>query len=263
MKLAIFSAFPQELRHILKNCPSVRQSRRRPFPVFFKKLLSTEIVAVQTGMNVKHVESAFRHVVDEYQPDLVLSIGFGGALYKDAGIGDLLWASRYLLISEEEEKPSHAYQPGTNSWTLGEGHIINKLQAKIGIREGSFITLSKWMTKLQMKKIIPRDIPFPVCERETFHLAKLSRQNSVPFFAIRSITDRAHEDIPPELFTVTDETGNYRFSRALGLLLHKPQLIPVSVKLGNHSAVASKNLWQAVKALVEVLSSSAWRGDAT
>jgi nucleoside phosphorylase len=257
MKLALFSAFPQELRHILRNCPSVQQSRTRPFPLFFKKHLSCKIIGVQTGMNVKRVESAVKYIVEEYRPDVVLSIGFGGALSDGARIGDLLWASRYLLISEEEKKPLYEYQPGTDPGATVSGEIFDKLQDKISINKGSFVTLSEWMTKSRVKKIIPRDIPFPVCDRETFHLAKLSHQNSVPFFAIRAITDRADEDIPAELFTVTDEAGNYRFSRALGLLLHKPRLIPASIKLGRNSAIASKNLWHAVKSLVEVLSSSA------
>lgn len=257
MKLALFSAFPQELKHILRNCPSAQRSRTHPFPHFFKKHLSCNIIAVQTGMNVKRVESAFKYVLEEHRPDVVLSIGFGGALSNGARIGDLFWASRYLLVSEEEKKPLFAYEPGTNMEAAAGEEIFDKLQGKISIKEGSFVTLSEWMTKSKLIKMIPRDIPFPVCDRETFHLAKLSHQSSVPFFAIRSITDRADEDISPEFFTVTDEAGNYRLSRALGLLLSKPRLIPVSVKLGRNSVVASKNLWHAVKALVEVLSSSA------
>jgi hypothetical protein len=88
---------------------------------------------------------------------------------------------------------------------------------------------------------------------ETFPLAKAALARGLPFVAIRSITDRSHEEIPPELLCVSDESGNYRLSRALDVLLRKPSLIPRAIHLRRNSAIASRNLWRAVKALMEVL----------
>lgn len=257
MKLALFAAFPQELRHLRKNAGSVIKRENSPFPLFVAKQHDCEIIAVQTGMSTVNIESAFRHVRDKYRPDVVLSVGFCGALYSEARIGDLVWASQCLHLREGETKLPyrHAVRIPTPA-DAGRKIIFEKIHGQIRIQEGSFITLSTWMPKSRLIRNTPRDIPFPVCDRETFHLAELSQQNQLPFFAIRSVTDRADEDIAPELFQVTDETGHYSISRFLGILLAKPSLLFDSVKLGRNASRASRSLCQAVNALLKILSAS-------
>jgi nucleoside phosphorylase len=254
MIAALFVAFPQELRHIRKNRLSAQSPQGRPFPLQGKLHPPCDIIAVQTGMGAENAETAFRRVLHERRLDIVLSAGFGGALYEDAGIGDIVWSSRALLIrgdrTRQHEHHADDAAPGSD---LGR-RIGEKLSERTAAREGSIVTLPGMMTKSKIKKMIPGDLPFPVCDMETFYLARLSHQNRVPFLAVRSITDRLDEDVPPELLAVTDRTGQYRFSRALGLLLAKPKLIPASVKLGRNAARASKNLGKAVDALAEILS---------
>lgn len=254
MIAAIFAAFPQELKHIRNNRPSAQNPQERPFSLQGKQHPLWDIIAEQTGMGAGNVETAFRRVLQEGRPDIVLSAGFGGALYEDAGIGDIVWSSRALLL-RGERTPQHEHLPedAVPDSALGK-QIGEKLRERAAAREGSIVTLSGMMTKSKIKKIIPGDLPLPVCDLETFYLARLSHQNRVPFLALRSITDRLDEDIPPELMAVTDGTGRYRFLRAFGLLLAKPTLIPASVRLGKNAARASKNLGKAVDSLIEILS---------
>ncbi|HUI45932.1 MAG TPA: hypothetical protein VL122_08145 [Nitrospirota bacterium] len=254
MIAALFAAFPQELRHIRKNHPRAQNPENCPSSLQGKQHPACDIIAIQTGIGAANTETAFRRVLQERRPDIVMSVGFGGALYEDAGIGDIVWSFRSLLIRAERTRQSeHLPEDAVPDSTLGR-RLGKELCERTAAREGSIITLSEMMTKSKIKKMIPGDLPFPVCDMETFYLAKLSQQNHLPFLAVRAITDRLDEDIPPELLAVTDGTGRYRFSRALGLLLAKPTLIPASVRLGRNAAKASKNLGNAVDSLVEILS---------
>jgi adenosylhomocysteine nucleosidase len=255
MKIAIFSAFPQESRHIRRRSTAVRKFDR-PFPIFLSKYLSCDIISVETGMDTGNVKAAFKYTVAAYRPDVILSIGFGGALYDRAAIGDLILSSRHFLYTRNglKELPPVSSHLFSYQRSITSGNVMIKFRRKIGIREGSFITLPEWTAKSKLKATIPDGIPFPVCDRETFHLAQLSQQNNIPFLAVRAITDLANEEIPEDLFHVTDGHGNYRLSKALGLLFTRPSLIPDSLKLGRNAALASKSLWEAVKALTEVLS---------
>jgi adenosylhomocysteine nucleosidase len=254
MIAALFAAFPQELKHICKNYPLEQNPENHPFPLKGKRHLPCDIIAVQTGIGSMNAETAFRRVLQEHRPDIVVSAGFGGALYEDAGIGDIVWSFRSLLIKADRTRQlEHLSEDNIPESALGR-RIREELCEQTAAREGCIITLSEMITKSKIKKMIPEDLPFPVCDMETFYLAKLSHQNRMPFLAVRAITDRLDEDIPPELLAVTDGTGRYRFSRAIGLLLAKPQLIPASVKLGRNAARASKNLGKAVDTLVEILS---------
>ena len=231
-----------------------------PFPLQGRQHPSCDIVAIQTGMGAANAETAFRRVLHERHPDVVLSVGFGGALYADAGIGDIVWSSRAILISgDRTSRLEYLREDAAPDSDLGR-QIGEKLSKRNAATEGIIVTLSEMMAKSKVRKMIPVDLPFPVCDMETFYLARLSHQNHVPFLALRSITDRLDEDVPHELLAVADKTGRYRFSRALRLLLAKPRLIPASIKFGRNAARASKNLGKAVNSLAEILSAFTLRG---
>lgn len=265
MRLAIFSAFPQELKYIVKNFTITKKLRKYPFYIFFTKYSSSEIILVQMGMGTHNAEASLKYILGEYSPDFILSIGFGGALYDGAIVGDLIWASKVLLIPEgvTEKSKFHFFESGgidpLYDWEQylleipNAREIFNKLSDKITIHEGCVLTLKKWMKKSEVKKMLPRELSLPVCDMETFFLAKLSLQRGLPFLAVRAITDLANEEIPHDLLDVSDESGNYRFPRALCLLLYKPKLIPDMIKLGRNSKIAANNLWPVVKSLVEIL----------
>jgi len=244
MRLAIFSAFPQEIRPLVKNLNAARISKTLPFPLFLAPHASGEVIVVLTGMGTHNAEASLNYVVREHSPSIILSSGFGGALYDDAAIGELIWASKVLLVNDGIRETLDL--PDRNQ-------LFSRLSRKLTIQEGSFVTLERWMKKPEIKHALSRPPPFPVCDMETFPLAKVSLARGLPFVAIRSITDRSHEEIPPELLCVSDESGNYRLSRALNVLLGKPSLIPRAIALGRNSAIASRNLWRAVKALMELL----------
>ncbi len=240
MKIALFAAFPQELTHIRKDCIRIEKPKERPFPVSVHAHFSHTVITVVTGIGAANAESALNHVLERYHPEIILSIGFGGALYKDAGIADLVWASRVFLITENS----------TDVMELSDG---GDFPGELFMRRGSIITLEKQMKKSELNKVLPQGLAFPVCDMETFPLARGASRKGLPFFAVRSITDLVEEDIPAELFDVCDESGRYRLSRASRLLLGKPKLIPDSLRLARRAARASKRLSQAVRSLVETL----------
>ncbi len=197
---------------------------------------------IQTGIGLRNAEVAFEYVLQGNRPDFVLSIGFGGALYSSANIGDLIWPSRVLLINdgiaESIELPEARKKAGM-------------ISGKVTVHEGNILTLGRRTKKSEIGNELYRGLPFPVCDMETFPLAKMAAERGLPFFALRCITDRAEEEIPSALYNVTDKSGHYRLSLALTLLLRNPWLVPDCIKLGRNSQVASRNLWHAIRYLIE------------
>ena len=245
MRLAIFAAFPHELRRLLGRLRPERTLRRRPFTLSFIKRPPFEIIAVQTGMGTGNAEAALRYVLNAHGPDFVLSLGFGGALYDGAAAGDLVWASRVGIISGDRET-SFLELPAA-------GELASRLSEKVAMREGCIITLESRTTKAEIRRRLSGALHSPVCDMETFHLATLALRQGIPFFAVRAITDLSDEDVPGELFGVSDASGRYRLSRALCLFLRNPGLVPAAIRLGRCSATASENLWLAANALIESL----------
>jgi nucleoside phosphorylase len=244
MRIAVFSAFPQELRQIVKYFGARKHPRKGPFATFSALSSSHEILLVQSGIGPLNAETALNDIFKAFNPNYVISLGFGGALYDEAVIGELTWAPMVLSLKEA----------GIESFEIPDARAIaERLSGKITIQEKCILTIDRWMKKSEIKKVFPGDASLLVCDMETFPLAKISIQRGIPFFAIRSITDLADEEIPRELLAVCNGSGNYSLSCALRLLLRKPQLVPTIFKLGRNSYRASRNLALAVKSLIAVL----------
>jgi adenosylhomocysteine nucleosidase len=244
VRLAIFSAFPQEIKGIVRNLKAVKSSERHPVTLFFAEYLSREVVVVLSGMGSMNAETALNYVCERYAPEFILSLGFGGALYDGAALGEIIWSEKFLLIRENVAETLELSDVRD---------VINRVSGNFSVREGSILTIEKWMAKSEVKKFVPEKFYFPVCDMETFFLARLSIKRRVPFLAVRAITDLADEEIPPEFLSVSDESGTYKFSRALRLVFSKPKLLRDIIRIGRSSALASNNLWHFLKALIEVM----------
>ncbi len=244
MRVALFSAFPHELREISRNTGATKPLKRNSFEISHAEYSSHRITIILTGIGIRNAERALSRVLEEQAPDIVVSMGFGGALYDGAQIGEVVWASRVLFMNEGD----------LELIDLENGRdIFERFPGAVPMREGSIVTLGTWRKKDEIRKIVTEEFSFPVCDMETFPLARLSLERGLRFFAFRSITDRGDEEIPPELLGASDESGMYSLSRAVKLLLTRPALIPGSIKLGINSQIAGKSLWQATSAFLKAL----------
>jgi adenosylhomocysteine nucleosidase len=243
MKIAIFSAFPHELKYIRGGLSCGKGVKRNSFTIFAGKYKSQEILVVQTGMGIQNATSAFEYVAGEYSPGLILSLGFGGALYRGARQGDLIWASSVSILEDE----------GLQTVDIpGAKQIAGRLMGTMEVHQGHVVTLADWVKKADVRKRFPGDHRYTVCDMETYPLARLSLEKGLPFFAARSVTDTEEEEIPEELLDTTDESGHYSLSRALRIILSHPGLIPDALKLWRASTIASRNLCALAKLLVEM-----------
>jgi adenosylhomocysteine nucleosidase len=254
LRLAIFSAFPQEIKQLVRGFRPVEKSERHSLVLYFARYFSREIIVVQTGVGAENTEAALKYVVKDYSPNLLLSVGFGGALYNGAAAGDIICAGRVFLIPENIPEGSTPDRVKLDSEEIpNAAAIVSRLSERIQIHEGCILTLERHMVKTAIRKFLPVDLSFPVCDMETYFLARLSKEMGLPFLGLRAITDRAHEEIPVELLRVTDESGKYRLSLAIRLILSRPQIIRHIFRIGKNARIASINLSHAVRSLIEIL----------
>ncbi|HXX80767.1 MAG TPA: hypothetical protein VEI46_04410, partial [Thermodesulfovibrionales bacterium] len=174
MRIALFAAFPQELKHIARNLRIKEKIRAGSFNIALADYSpSSEVVVVESGMGMHNTKTAFSHVVEQYHPDFILSLGFGGALYDGASIGDLVWASKVFLVPAAEEGSP---VPHPDRWqqlsTVPEARdICLRLSLQFPVREGSVLTLTNWVDKSKFIKSLPAELPLPVSDMETYFFA--------------------------------------------------------------------------------------------
>ncbi len=252
MKVAIFSAFPQELTCLIRSLRAEKISLV-PFIIWSVRSASKEIIIIQSGMGVDISESAWKYVIETYSPDVVVSAGFCGAFYEGAAIGDLIVASSVMLYPDMAGPVPGGAHRNSLMEIAGASEIIRKMANAVTVYDGSLLTLGRWMRKSEVAKELLQGLSFPICDMETFPLARLSVGAGLPFFAIKAVTDRAHEEIPQELFNVTGADGRFGFLRAVGVILSNPALIPSCIRMGKNARVASQKLCRATEEMIKIL----------
>ncbi|OPY67462.1 MAG: 5'-methylthioadenosine/S-adenosylhomocysteine nucleosidase [Syntrophorhabdaceae bacterium PtaU1.Bin034] len=244
MKLLLLSALPREVSAIARMLGPKTRLPHLPPGSFRVRHGGHEITIAETGMGVERAARLYDLIVPRITPDMIISLGYCGALAEGIGVGDLVKASSVYLINGNKIERS----PLPDSGRLGAA-----FSSGLPIRDAAFLTLARWMKKREILPLVPPDAPLPVCDMETFPLAKLSLENGIPFLAIRSVSDVAAEDFAFSPADVCDKSGRYSVRRALGLFLFRPRLLPHALKLRKSSGRASASLARAIDALLRIM----------
>ncbi len=245
MNIVVAAALPQELKPLLNHVKPQERLQTDAFPLIRATYLNHELAVAVTGIGIRNAEERAESVLDAFHPDLILSIGFAGALYDGAVISDVIMATSVSLVSQNALRVTAPVSAG--------GRLLKGQQDFPGVRFGSFFTLETPMEKKAIRALVPTETPYPVCEMETFPIAELARERGIEFLAVRSITDRADEEIPSDFFTIASGSGTRQRIKAAALFLRKPHLIPMAAKLAKRSRKASRNLWLFFDALARAL----------
>lgn len=246
-RVLICAAVPRELKYIYRNLSCSKGQSWTSCTVFSTHAGPTQVILLRTGIGVLNAESSIRSLLKDLRPDLIMSLGFGGALYEGAAAGDLIWGSRLLYLSDTSSEG--AAEISDISLPKDE-NIVEKLAGMTPFREGCLVTVERSMRKHEILKSLPDGISFPVCDMEAFVLARTAMERHIPFFAARSISDMSDQEIPREFFGINDESGKIVYSRFLKSVFHKPTLVKDIVWLGINSEKAARSLGNFVKSFL-------------
>ncbi len=244
MRILLFAAFPREFREAVRLIGRGTRIHGLPFRAHSVRLPAHTLTICETGMGVENAGRVFQHMLQAGTFDAAVSLGYCGALSHDASVGDLVWASKVRLI--EGERSETLVLPDN-------GKLLETLSLSLPLRAGTFLTLKEWMKKRELRRFVDPGMTLPVCEMETFELARLSLRHNLTFFAVRAVSDASDVDLPFDPWRVCDSTGTYRPGRAFRLFLTRPRLLRHAMALRRDSSVASRSLAQAVSALLRVL----------
>lgn len=247
-RMLICAPIPREFKYIYRSLSSPDVQSLSTGRAFTALTASMEITLLQTGVGIHNAESSTESVLKEFLPDLILSLGFGGALHEGLAAGDLIWASRIIFLHSE---PSGAVRPQITDLSLPESKkITDGIGRSVSLHEGCIVTLEHPMKKSEIRNILPSGISFPVCDMETFALATTAARRHIPFFAVRAISDTLYQEVPQEFFDLIDASGKTSYARLLMSVLKKPGLVKKLIQLGVNSEKAAKSLGELVTSVV-------------
>lgn len=248
VRAALLAALPWEVQPFLRR---VRAQRRIEggMPLWEFAVGQGRGVAVLAGMGEAAAARSAAWVLERYQPQVFICLGFGGAVTTELGpgavvLGDSFWRYEPQAGTLRELPAPEPAVP------LGE--LLKSLAAAgLPACRGSIVT-----TPVVIQKAIQGShlthLTHPALEMETSAVAAAARESRLPMLAIRAITDPAGEEIPDFIAQAAQEGRTPTPGMALAWLAADLRRFPVLARLWQRSRLAARNLAQALEVVLRL-----------
>jgi adenosylhomocysteine nucleosidase len=218
-KVAIVAALQREIWPLVRHWPA-KQRRHEGREFSFFEAGAT--VAVCGGIGAGHARRAAEAVIQLYQPELVVSAGFAGALQSGVRVGDVL--TPRVVIDAQDGSRTEA--------EAGEGILV------------SFGSVADPAQKAKLARAYGAQS----VDMEAAAVSRAAELHGVPFTVCKAISDTS--DFPmPRLGDFVAVDGDFQSVRFALHVILRPWLWPSAVQLARNSARAAQKL---CRALVEV-----------
>jgi adenosylhomocysteine nucleosidase len=211
-KIAMVAALEREVRPLVKGWRRVeREYLGRRFQ-FFE---SGQAVVVRGGIGAEAARRATEAVIAIYLPELVLSVGFAGALDAALTVGEIFSPSRVI----------DARDGSSVEIAAGCGVLV------------SAVTIAG----AEQKAKLAESYGAQAVDMEAVAVARGAQARGVRFMAVKAISDESTFAMP-SLDRFVDRDGQFRQASFAASVLARPWLWPKVFQLARNSVKASKAL---------------------
>ena len=167
------------------------------------------------GIGVKPAAQAAAWLIASYKAEVVMSIGFAGALVPSYRAGDVITPAAVIDGSTGERFTT----------IYGEGVLVSN--AGVLAKDGKRKLAEKYDAK--------------AVDMEAAAVARVARENGIPFLVVKAVSDEVDFAIPPMDRFVT-EAGKFNTLQFLSYVAIRPGWWPAVSQLGVNARKASSQL---------------------
>ncbi len=249
-RILLIAALPQEVRPFLRRCQA-RRRRGLPWPAWEFALAAVRGLVAASGMGQPAAREAASRLVAQFRPQLVVCLGFGGALSPELQPGDLVLGASFGWYDPEAQALEPLTPAPAPPRPLPE--LLRTLAAAgLRVSAGSLIT-TPWIIHKGRQGGGLAGLPCPVLDLESAGVAQLAQAAGLPFLGLRAITDAAAEELPDFLAPEGTEPGTVGALDALGWLAANPRRLPDLFHLWRRSRLAGDHLAKGLIVLLPLL----------
>ncbi len=223
------------------------RSRRRigsaPCRAWFCGRSWLTVLLAETGLGPRAMSNALHWLLGEplssqrrYRPQMVLSVGFSGALQDSYRVGDV------ILATEVADGDG-------NCWPANWPNRELPSTRRLPLHFGRLLTMPRLIGDPAEKLSLGQQHQAAAVDMETAVVARLCSERGVPFGCIRAVSDDLHTSLSPRLVSLLDD-GRVSASRLLAAVVRRPRLVGELWRLARHTRLAAEQLG---KALAELL----------
>ena len=234
-RIGIVAALDQEIRELKEAMERPAVESFGHLKVFTGRLFSKELTIILSGVGKKGAEGATDRLISSFDPKLLISAGYSGALSPELSIGDIVIAKRFLLESGGKKTfppPVGFLPPPPGRW-------------------GDIYTSNRFIPTAREKLKLGRETGTISVDMESFYVGRRACEKEIPFLSIRSISDDTKNDLP-HIPGLVDKKGNFKMRRAIPYFLSHPMMTVSGIGLLINSKRAAHSL---NRYLIDIISS--------
>lgn len=213
-KLALVAALEREVRPLIKTWTRVSRQHEGRNYIFFEH---AEAVCLCAGIGTQAARRATEALIALYNPAMIQSVGFAGALSNSLHVGDILTPATVL-----DARDNSRYQ--------------------IPRGQGTLITFMEVADSAQKKKLAAAYAAQAV-DMEAAAVAAAAQLHNIPFAATKVISDELDFEMPNTARFITSE-GQFKAASFAFFTAMRPWLWPRVATLAANSSKAANALAQ-------------------
>jgi adenosylhomocysteine nucleosidase len=222
-RVAIIAAMPGELKPLVGGWP---HSKRGVTQFWALRNEEEEWIAACSGAGLAAATRAFAGIEDGGPIDLVLSVGWAGALTPECAAGEA-----YNVAGVYDARTGERFNcdAGAGSqWLVTSPRIADETE----------------------KRRLASTYKAALVDMEAAGIARLAAMRGIPFYCIKGVSDPLNAKLP-DFNRFLDPDGQFQTPRFVLFALFRPWIWPSIIQMGENSKKASQSI---AKRLNELLS---------
>ncbi|MGZ4969999.1 MAG: phosphorylase family protein [Methylobacter sp.] len=200
--------------------------------------ISDTVVLAYSGAGADNARTASELLIAQGAARLI-SWGCAAALSEALKPGDLVLADTLIDAEGSQIDIDHAWLDFTK----------NLFPAHLKTHTGSLTESLTIVAAAKDKKHLHSQTGAIALDMESIAIAKVARQNDLPFIAIRAIADPVSMDLPKAINHSLNDQGDIVLAKLLLFIVRHPSELPGLIKLGLHFNAAKNTLKSVAKQL--------------
>lgn len=228
-------ALGREAQFFRQRFPAQESFPGAPCPARFCGPAWLSVLVVEMGIGRRHTEKALTWLLNQplmgnvpYRPKVVIAAGFSGALREGLHVGDI------ILATEVADADGHCW-PTTWPAELPAG------EWRPPLHRGRLLSVPHLVARPGEKRRLGEQYDAAAVDMETAVVARLCRNQQVPFACVRAISDEVDTALSPQLVSLF-EGERIAPVRLLAALAKQPSLAGELWRLARHTRHAGRQL---------------------
>lgn len=242
--VALVAAMWEEIDGLRKRV-AVRESLvLKGWRLFGGSYAGRELLLMQTGPGRERAEGAVESLLERYPVGSLLSFGFGGALTDKLEVGDLVVCAAIRLGDDPD-----GGEPCEADPRMVSAAVAASKGSSMRVVVGSGVTVDRLVTGAEERERLHRAFGAGVVDMESYWVGRLASARSIPFLALRAISDTPSESLLP-FDRLLGPTGELNWREFWLYFLSHPRDLVLLPAIWRNSRRAAASLTGVMSALV-------------